>query len=112
MYCPKCMAEYVEGILVCADCGVALTSELPAEPSFDYVDYEEIPEVLNAGDVAIIKSVLDSDSIDYYIEGEFSPYGIHRLMVLKEQVEEAKDILKDLELEGSKITKPKEWHEE
>ena len=112
MYCPKCKAEYVEGVPVCADCGIALTPELPTEPPLEPADYEEIPEVLNAGDVAIIKSLFDSESIDYYIEGEFSPYGIHRLMVLKEQMEEAKEILKDLELEGSKITKPKDWHED
>ncbi len=125
MYCPKCKTEYVEGVLVCADCEVPLVAHLPEEPSsfdyadhrsefssFDYKDYEEIPEVLNAGDIAIIKSLLDSESIDYFIEGEFSPYGIHRLMVLKDQVEDVKEILKDLEIEGSKITKPKDWHED
>lgn len=125
MYCPKCKTEYTEGILVCADCGVALATLLPDEPSsFDYEDYrgesaylgyksyDEIPEVLNAGDVVMIKSLLDCEAIDYYMEGEFSPYGIHRLMVLKEQVEEAREILKDLEIEGSKMTKPKDWHED
>jgi hypothetical protein len=31
MYCPKCRAEYVEGIDQCPDCGVPLVNELPAE---------------------------------------------------------------------------------
>jgi hypothetical protein len=31
MYCPKCRAEYVEGIAECPDCGVSLVGELPAE---------------------------------------------------------------------------------
>jgi hypothetical protein len=105
MYCPECKIEYVEGVLVCADCGVALIPEIPTESSVDSAEYEEIPAILNAGDVAFLKSLLDSESIEYYIEGEFSPYGIHRLMVLREQVQEAKEILKDLELEDSKITK-------
>jgi hypothetical protein len=31
MYCPKCRAEYVEGIAECPDCGVSLVAELPTE---------------------------------------------------------------------------------
>ena len=108
MYCPKCKAEYVEGIPVCADCGIALIQELPTEPPLGSAEYEEIPGVLNASDVALIKSLLDSESLEFYIEGEFSQYGLHRLMVLKEQVDEAKEILKDLELEHSKVGKPKD----
>jgi len=112
MYCPECKAEYVEGILVCTDCGIALTPELPTEPSFDSPEYEEILTALNASDVALIKSLLDSESIEHYIEGEFSQYGIQRLMVLKEQVEEAKEILKDLELEDAKVGTSKDWPED
>ncbi len=112
MYCPKCKVEYVEGILVCGDCGIGLTPELPAEPSFNPAEYEEILTALNASDVALIKSVLDSESIDHYIEGEFSQYGIQRLMVLKEQVEEAKEILKDLELENAKVSIPNDRPED
>lgn len=31
MWCPKCKNEYVEGITLCADCGVELVDELPEE---------------------------------------------------------------------------------
>ena len=31
MWCPKCKAEYREGITVCADCGVPLVNTLPVE---------------------------------------------------------------------------------
>ncbi|UCE66115.1 MAG: hypothetical protein JSU85_14900 [Candidatus Zixiibacteriota bacterium] len=31
MYCPKCRAEYVEGITECPGCGVSLVAELPTE---------------------------------------------------------------------------------
>ena len=29
MFCPKCMTEYIEGIRLCADCGVPLVRDLP-----------------------------------------------------------------------------------
>jgi hypothetical protein len=114
VYCPKCKTEYVQGILVCVDCGIALIPELAAEPShpLDAAEYEEVLTDLNASDVALIKSLLNSESIEHYIEGEFSPYGIHRLMVLKEQAVEAQEILKDLALEHVTVNKPKDWHED
>lgn len=30
LYCPECRAEYLPGVLKCADCGVPLVRELPA----------------------------------------------------------------------------------
>lgn len=34
-WCPKCRDEYVEGVTVCADCGVALVDELPEDTAPD-----------------------------------------------------------------------------
>ena len=31
MWCPKCKAEYRDGITICADCGCPLVKELPVE---------------------------------------------------------------------------------
>ncbi len=119
MYCPKCRTEYVDGITVCADCGTALTTaplEQEREPS-ETEEFEEVLTTFNAGDIAIIKSLLDGESIDYYFRGEFFNYveplvQPARLMVRKDQVGAVKDILKDLALEYSLSDDVEDWPEE
>ncbi|MGD0917621.1 MAG: DUF2007 domain-containing protein [Thermodesulfobacteriota bacterium] len=105
MFCAKCRTEYVEGVTVCADCGVPLVSVLPPEPaeSPEYVEFEEILFTFNAGDIATIKSLLDNEDIVYYFLGEFFNYAQPlaqpaRLMVRRDQAQEAREILKDLKI--------------
>lgn len=103
MFCPECRTEYREGFTVCADCGTALVPELPPEPPAEIpsegADFEEVLGYMDEGIVAIVKSLLDEEEIDYYIAGEFSiPRGPdQRLMVRKDQAERAKEILEDLD---------------
>ncbi len=99
MFCPQCRTEYREGFYTCTDCGVPLVSELPPEPALEYVEFEEILISLDASDVAMIKSLLDSEGIAYYFRGEsaisFAPPT--RLFVQKDRADEAREILEDLE---------------
>lgn len=59
----------------------------------------EILTTRNLVDIALIKSILDSTNITYFFQGEnFANlgYGVPiRLMVKKDEVEKAKEILKD-----------------
>ena len=99
MFCPGCRSEYREGFYTCADCGVSLVSELPAEPAQEYLEFEEILISLSASDVAMIKSLLDSEGITYYFRGE-SSYSFApptRLMVQKDRADEAREILEGLD---------------
>ncbi|MFH0778178.1 MAG: DUF2007 domain-containing protein [Candidatus Eisenbacteria bacterium] len=109
MFCPKCKSEYREGFVTCSDCGVPLVAELPDEPysgeagPAEDVEFVEVLATYNAADIAIMKSVLDSASIQYYMLGENFMYvrplaDPVRLMVLKEQVEDVRTLLEDLKL--------------
>jgi hypothetical protein len=95
MFCPKCKSEYREGVVVCRDCNVPLVFERQREPKPGFVNYQEILSTNNAADIAIIKSLFDSEGIVYYFLGEHFAFPI-RLMVNKDQVEEARGLLKDL----------------
>jgi len=103
MYCPECRAEYREGFHVCADCGVDLVNELPAEPEPEYVDYEQILGTYNPMDIALLKSILDAEGITYHFLGEHFTYvrplaDPVRLMVKKDEAQTAREAIEGLEL--------------
>ena len=99
MFCPQCRTEYREGFYTCTDCGVPLVSELPPEPAPEYLEFEEILISLSSSDIAMIKSLLDSEGITYYFRGEssYSYAPPTRLMVQKDRADEAREILEGLE---------------
>jgi hypothetical protein len=96
MFCPVCKVEYRSGFTFCSDCHVELVSELPIEPpEEEFIEYEEVLFSFHPADIAFIKSLLDSEDIAYYFQGEqftyVEPLAVPaRLMVEKEQVEKAK----------------------
>ena len=72
----------------------------------EFTEYEEVLTTHNAGDQAFLKSLLDSEGITYFIQGEYvAPYRYHalplRVMVKKEDAEKAREILKDVKLSFS-----------
>ena len=72
----------------------------------EFTEYVPILETHNAGDRVFLKSVLDAEGITYYIQGEYVAHYLFnalpmRLMVKKNQAEQARDILKDVELSYS-----------
>jgi hypothetical protein len=114
MYCPKCRYEYNEGISTCADCGISLVPELPPEPIPAYVESEEILASFNAGDIAIIKALLDGAGITYHFLGEWFLYANPllqpaRLIVRRDQAQEAREILKDLDIAYTPTSRGNRW---
>ena len=71
-----------------------------------FIEYVPILETHNAGDRVFLKSILDAEGITYFIQGEFvAPYVFNALpmtlMVKKDQVDKAREILKDIKLSYS-----------
>lgn len=103
MFCPECRAEYREGFTRCSDCNVDLVEQLPPEQEKEIPEYVKVLKSGNLSDIAIIKSILDSENITYYLQGEHINYIIPPvlpavLMVRKDQAVKAVEILKDLQL--------------
>jgi Putative prokaryotic signal transducing protein len=103
MFCPKCRAEYKEGVVECYDCGVPLVPELPEKRQTKDVDFVSVVQTFNPQDVAIIESLLEESGIEYYIQGATSIttnplIDPAHVMVVKAQADEARELLKDLDL--------------
>ena len=82
-----------------------------------FTDYKKVLETFNPGDIAFIKSVLDSEGITYFFQGENFNYCRPlvvpaRLMVKEGEAEKAKEILKDLKLTFSSLSLDKGKTEE
>jgi hypothetical protein len=106
MYCPSCRVEYRPGFARCADCGAALVAALPPEP--ELLPFDEVCTTYNPGDVALLTAILEGDGIDHVFQGEVfnrmrplvDPV---RLLVRRDQVERARELLADVSLTWTAI---------
>ncbi|MBN1627725.1 MAG: DUF2007 domain-containing protein [Deltaproteobacteria bacterium] len=107
MYCPKCKAEYRDGFFECADCHVPLVENLPPEEPEpmkgeyipEFVGLEEVMTSFDIGEISVVRSLLDDNQISYLVQNEnFSSfYGSvpARILVPKDRMDEARDLLQD-----------------
>jgi hypothetical protein len=109
MFCPKCRAEYKEGVKECGQCEVSLVAVLPEKPKSSHeprkdVEFVSVVRTFIPADIAIIESILADSDIEYYIQGKegmvmYPLVDPGNVMVVKEQAEEARELLKDLKLQ-------------
>ena len=62
-----------------------------------FIEYEPLIELHNAGDRVLLRSILDAEKITYFIQGEYAaPYLFHalpmRVMVRKDQYLELQNL--------------------
>jgi hypothetical protein len=121
MYCPKCRTQYQKGITTCADCEVPLVPQLPPEPpppqAPGYVNFINLHSPQNESELSLIKSILDSESISYFVRNdnfgslEVGPhiglFNAKMIQVQDDQYEKAKELLNDyLEKTHEQIEEP------
>lgn len=105
--CPNCekdlklsKEEGGRGIAHCPGCEAVIDIASNPPKVVENEDYREILRLLNAGDIGIVKSILEDGNIDYFVLGEnflsvrplLEPV---RIFVNLKQVEEAKELLKE-----------------
>jgi uncharacterized protein YbaR (Trm112 family) len=102
--CPNCRSvlnvdkyELESGSFRCPECDafVVILNGKPELP--EDKNYVRLLSISNQGDIAIIKSMLDDAGIDYYAWGENSMYDPIVIYVNANQINLAKEILKDFE---------------
>jgi hypothetical protein len=70
MYCPRCHAEYNPEVVTCADCGVALVPVLVDPTKRKPKEFVEVVSTFNLGDIALIRSLLNNEHIEFFFQGE------------------------------------------
>jgi len=111
MYCPKCKAEYREGISLCNSCSIALVDDLGQ----DILEYQELFPVYSPPDaslLAIAKSLLDGEGIKYWVQNELLQdlfgfgqmigfnqiFGSPKIFVSHDDIEFCTELLKNLQI--------------
>jgi hypothetical protein len=98
MYCPNCRSQYRPGVTSCNDCDVALVAELPPEEEPEFVDLVEVLSIADAGQISLIKSILEAEEIPYLPQGENFNLGRNiavRFLVPRDYLIQAREILED-----------------
>ena len=108
--CPNCASELelseeerTNGKVHCDECEVVIDFNVDPPAILDRENYVELLVSLNQGDIALIKSLLDNSTIDFYTTGEnflsvdplIQPA---KFYVNVNQLDDAKELLKEFKL--------------
>jgi len=107
--CPNCSSELkledeerTSGKVHCPECEALIDFGVNPPKISNNENYIELLSSLNQGDIALIKSIFDNSKIDYYVFGEnlssLAMVQPTRFFVNEIQLEEAKEVLKDIKL--------------
>jgi hypothetical protein len=110
VFCPNCLYEYQPGVTKCPDCGVDLVNEDPikddGEGDLPDIRVAELTDVNNDMEAQILRDMLTQEGIYSFLRTNLLPHsnvalGFFKqpkygtIIVNKEDLEKAKEILKD-----------------
>jgi hypothetical protein len=112
-----------KGFNRCSDCDIELVSSLPESGKEDEeenklmkdrnnnedITFAPLLSTFNLGDIALLKSILDNQGIEYFIKGENIAYirgymDPAILMVREDQIKTVKELLKDFDLKFTMLS--------
>lgn len=70
MFCPKCGDEFSWDVMVCPICDVDTVDRLPGQEPTPDAALVPVLATGDAGVIAIAKSLLEAEKIEYFVRGE------------------------------------------
>jgi hypothetical protein len=70
MICPKCEEEFAWDVMICPRCDVETVDRLPGPIPEPDVELVTVLATGDAGLIAVAKSLLEAEGIDYFVRGE------------------------------------------
>ena len=116
MFCPKCGEEFSWDVMVCPTCDVDTVDRLPGPVPTPDVELVTVLATGDAGLIALAKSLLEGETIDYFVRGDGLQdlFGLGRMtgysfamgpaefLVRAEDADRARELLEGLSHKGER----------
>jgi len=70
MICPRCEEEFASDVMICPRCDVETVDRLPGPTPAPDVQLVAVFATGDAGLIAVVKSLLEAEGIDYLLRGD------------------------------------------
>ena len=72
MYCPSCLAEFIDSITICSDCNITLVENMALNEPLENINWVKVKEFPGKVFGEMMGEVLDSAEIPYFLKSDWS----------------------------------------